>query len=79
MTYDRFIEKFNTEVLPNKPTFIRPGQALMNYLWDVWHEEYKRISSQHFYDETDIDCFYNSNLIPNTLKHLEKVWSNFPN
>lgn len=79
MTYLEFKNSFETEILPNKPAFIREGQALINYLGDVWLEEYKRISSQHFYDETNIDCFYNNNLIPNTLNHLEKAWKNYPN
>ena len=60
------------------PEYIREGQSLMNYLGDVWLEEYKRISSQNYYDKTDIDCFYQNKLVPNTLKHLEKVWVNYP-
>lgn len=79
MTYKKFAKKIKTEILPNKPTFIREGQAIMNYLADIWIEEYKRISSVQFYEEEYIDCFYNDNLIPNTMKHLEKVWSNYPN
>ena len=51
----------------------------MNYLAGIWFEEYKRISSLDYYDETNIDCFYVDKLIPNTLKHLEKVWINYPN
>jgi hypothetical protein len=78
MSFELFKQDFYEEILPNKPEYIREGQALMNYLGDIWIEEYKRISSNHFYDETDIDCFYNDKLIPNTLKHLEKVWKNYP-
>lgn len=79
MTYLEFKYNFETEILPNKPDFIREGQALMNFLGDIWFEEYKRISSVHYYDETNIDCFYNDKLIPNTWNHLVKVWSNYPN
>jgi hypothetical protein len=78
MKYRDFINNLET-VLANKPSCIRDGQAIINYLGDVWFEEYKRISSVHYYDETNIDCFFNDTLIPNTLKHLEKVWGNFPN
>ena len=78
MKYKKFRKAFEENILPNKPEFIREGQALMNYLGDVWLEEYKRLSSIHYYDETNIDCFYNDLLIPNTWKHLEKVWNNYP-
>ena len=79
MTYNEFLENWNKNILPNKHEDERKGQSLMNYLGDVWFEEYKRISSIHFYDKTNIDCFYKDELIPNTLTHLEKVWINYPN
>ena len=79
MKYKKFKKTFEEDILPNKPEFIREGQALMNYLGDVWLEEYKRLSSVHYYNETNIDCFYNDSLISNTWKHLEKVWKNYPN
>ena len=79
MNFIEFKNNFEKDILPNKPEFIREGQALMNYLGDMWFEEYKRLSSVHYYDQTNIDCFYNDKLIPNILKHLEKVWINYPN
>jgi hypothetical protein len=79
MNFIEFKNNFEKDILPNKPEFIREGQALMNYLGDIWFEEYKRLSSVHYYDQTNIDCFYNDKLIPNILKHLEKVWINYPN
>lgn len=79
MTYSEFKDNIVNKIIPNKLDYIREGQAVMNYLGDVWLEECKRISSVHYYDETDIDCFYNDSLILNTLKHLEKVWKNYPN
>jgi len=79
MTFTEFKNNFEENILPNKPEFIREGQALMNYLGDIWIEEYKRLSSVHYYDETNIDCFYNDKLIPNTWNHLKKVWYNYPN
>lgn len=79
MTYLEFKNKWETEIPPNKEPDIRKGQTLMNFLAEVWLEEYKRLSSVYYYDETNIDCFYNDGLINNTLKHLEKVWRNYPN
>lgn len=79
MTYNQFVQSFYTNILPNKEEYIREGQCLMNYLGEIWLEEYKRISSIHYYNETNIDCFHQDKLIPNTLKHLEKVWINYPN
>lgn len=73
MTYTEFKTKWETEILPNKPTFIREGQALINYLGDVWMNEYERINN------TENDCFHRNSLILNTWKHLEKVWNSYPN
>jgi len=73
MTYLEFRQKWEQEILPNKENYERDGQSLINFLGNVWLEEYKRIN------DTEIDCFFNSKLIPNTLKHLEKVWVNYPN
>jgi hypothetical protein len=70
--------EFKTYIETNKPPEIRKGQAIMTALSKIWEKEYIRISSVHYYDQTNIDCFYNDNLIPNTLAHLEKVWKNFP-
>lgn len=76
LTFVDFISQWENNILPNKPDYIRKGQSLMNFLAEVWFEEYNRLSSVHYYDETNIDCFYRDDLIPNTLKHLEKVWKN---
>jgi hypothetical protein len=74
LSFARFKRNWENNYLPNKPAYIRKGQSLMNYLSTVWFEEYNRISSCHYYDETNIDCFYNDGLIENTLQHLEKTW-----
>ena len=73
--YQQFEQKFFNEILPNKPDYIRKGQALMNFLAEFDNEEYKRLSSAHYYDRTDIDCFYKDSLVPNTLDHLKSIWS----
>jgi hypothetical protein len=73
MTYLQFKNKWEVEILPNKEPNIRKGQSLMNFLFNVSAKEYKRMAN------TDIHCFYNDDLINNTLEHLEKVWGNYPN
>lgn len=74
VSLEEFLETYYKVVLPGKNKYIREGQALMNYLHSVWPEEYRRISSIHFYDRTDIDCFYRDDLIPKTIEHLSSVW-----
>lgn len=78
MNFQDFKNKWETDIKPNRHPDIREGQSLMNFLGEVWIEEYKRLSSVHYYDQTNIDCFYNDKLIPNTLNHLEKEWKNYP-
>ena len=58
-----------------KPNELRNGQHIINTLHSVWELEYKRLSSVHYYDRADIDCFFNDDLIPNTLEHLEEIWN----
>ena len=71
MNYTQFKEKYFQEILPNKHKDCRKGQALMNFLGDIWIEEYKRITA------SNVDCFYNDNVIDACLNHLEKNWDNF--
>jgi hypothetical protein len=77
-TFEQFLKKWHNDVKPNRSKELREGQALMVFLRDTWSEEYKRITSVHFYDVNDIDCFYNDKLIPNTLTHLEREWKTYP-
>ena len=74
MTFHEFKHKWINSVLPRENKSIRVGQSLMNFLAVINPEEYKHISSIHYYDRTDIDCFFNDKLIPNTLEHLETNW-----
>lgn len=78
MEYSMFCSIWEKHILLDKPSHIRKGQALMNFLFTVWRDEYKRIVSVHYYDRTDIDCFYNDKLVQNCLEHLESVWKNYP-
>lgn len=79
MTFNEFEKSWKHDILPNKESYIREGQSLMNYLAKVWFKEYERLSSFHYYDKNNIDCFYVDKLIPNTLSHLKNVWHNYPN
>jgi hypothetical protein len=74
MEFNEFKTKWETDILPNKPNCLRKGQALMNFLYEIWFEEYERISSVHYYERSDIDCYYNDSLIENTFEHLENKW-----
>jgi hypothetical protein len=73
-----FIE-FKESWLQEPKTHERKGQSLVNHLHGIWLDEYKRLSSVHYYKETNIDCYFNDDLIENTLTHLKKVWINYPN
>lgn len=80
VTFKQFKKNLLYFEIPNKPKEWRNGQCLMNYLARVWPEEYKRMASVHYYDVTNIDCYYVDTLIPNSLNHLEKIWkTNYPN
>lgn len=72
LSFSDFVKLYNE--LINVPSKQRKGQMLMNLLNKIWSDEYVRISSFDYYKQTDIDCFYKDELIPNTLKHLRKVW-----
>jgi len=74
MNYEAFLTEFYKEILPNKPDFIRKGQALMNFLNKLWPEEYRRITTNYYHNKNEIDCFYKDELIPNTLTHLSEQW-----
>jgi hypothetical protein len=74
MTFEGFIGTWNKVYYPETKKHLRRGQSLMNYLHEVWPQEYKRISSVHYYGKSDIDCFYKDELIDNTINHLMKVW-----
>ena len=78
MTFNEFKDSWEKEILPEKSTQMREGQALINYLAKIWFNEYKRLVN-NYYKEDDINCFYQDTLINNTLDHLEKVWSKYPN
>ena len=73
--FAKFVTEFYSVERPNRK-FLREGQALMTFLNIFDTEEYNKISSLYYYDETNIDCFYIDELIGNTLVHLMNVWEN---
>jgi hypothetical protein len=73
MEYLEFKKIWEEEEMHIKHPYIRKGQSLMSFLAEIWFEEYERMTT------TNVDCFYNDDLINNTLEHLEKVWGNYPN
>lgn len=73
MKFEDFYTRYVGEILHEKPPYIRNGQALMNFLNEIWPEEYRRIIEGEYVGES-IDCFYNDNYISITINHLEKIW-----
>jgi hypothetical protein len=74
MKYQDFHNKFYKEILPNKDFNLRNGQTLMIFLSEVWFAEYKRMTAKF---AENVDCFYNDNLIPAALNHLQNNWYKF--
>lgn len=72
--FARFVTKFYSEYWPLQPKTMREGQSLMVFLHKFDIEEYNKIASINYYNNTDIDCFYNDKLIGNTLAHLLNIW-----
>jgi hypothetical protein len=73
MTYKKFIDDWYDTVVPDKEPHLRLGQTLMSHLYNTWPAEYFRITN------TTVDCFFRDDLIPETIKHLEKFWDRYPN
>ena len=82
MTFEQFKEHYYQEIIPHKPPYIRKGQALFNLLSMKWPAEADRIIEAKMSGDKEmeqVDCFAVDSRINNTLDHLEKVWSNYPN
>lgn len=72
MTFKEFEDNFFNKILPNKPSYIRNGQALFNYLARTWPEEADRLVA------TKLDCFHTSAIMDALLTHLKKEWERYP-
>lgn len=80
MKFEEFVKKVDDFFMsgqiarskPNEPISVsnqlRYGQALMNVLYDVWHQKYLEIS------DSDMDCFYTNRNVAMVLNKLEKEW-----
>lgn len=82
MTFEEFKKNYYEIILSKKPSFLRKGQALFNYLSMEWPNEADRIvdikDNGNEYMES-IDCFADDSKIDNLMSHLEEVWTNYPN
>lgn len=67
MTYEEFELAYFAE-LDNKPDFIRKGQCLFNFLYDIQSELANNIRGG------DLDCFHSDRKIPATLKYIKEKW-----
>lgn len=74
MTFKEFRSNMYSDVWRNKPSYIRDGQALFNYLCVKWPEEGNRLTG-----DSKLDCFANDAKITNLMNHLEENWENYPN
>lgn len=69
MTVEEFISTFYKDVLPYEPRYIRPGQALMNYLSVHRRDLYNAVTGHG-----DWDCFYDDKNIGNLIAFLYENW-----
>ena len=67
MTFEEFVEKVDSFYNENQP-HMRYGQSIMNMLYQIWPDQYKKITG------TDLDCFYDNGTVAFTLNHLEITW-----
>jgi len=69
MTFEEFEQEYLTNILNKKPDFIRKGQALFNYLYDVHPNLADEIRG------TIIDPFHIDRNIPKTLSYINNHWN----
>jgi len=67
MTFDEFIVRVDKFYYDHEFE-LRYGQSLMNILYQVHPDLYKKIT------QTDLDCFYDDGTVRYTLEYLEKKW-----
>lgn len=68
MTFEEFLDKADKFYYENEFE-LRHGQSIMNVLYLVRPDLYKKITG------TDLDCFYDDATVRFTLDHLEKIWN----
>lgn len=67
MTFEEFLQKADRFYYDNEFE-LRYGQSIMNILYRVRPDLYKKIT------QTDLDCFYDDGIAKFTLDYLEKEW-----
>lgn len=68
MTFEQFLDKVDLFYYDHEFE-LRHGQSVMNILYKVRPDLYKKIS------QTDLDCFYDDGILRLTLDYLEKTWN----
>jgi len=68
MTFEQFLQKADNFYHENELE-LRYGQSIMNILYNVRPDLYKKIT------QTDLDCFYDDSVVKYTLEYLEKQWN----
>ena len=68
VSFEEFLNKVDKFYYENEFE-LRYGQTIMNVLYQIWPDQYKKIT------KTDLDCFYDDGTVKSTLEYLEKVWN----
>jgi hypothetical protein len=69
INFEQFLNRVDKVYYENEFE-LRYGQTVMNVLYQIWPDQYKKIT------QTDLDCFYDDDgTAKSTLEYLEKVWN----
>jgi hypothetical protein len=68
LSFEQFLNRIDKVYYENEFE-LRYGQTIMNVLYQIWPDQYKKITG------TDLDCFYDDGTAQSTLEYLEKVWN----
>jgi hypothetical protein len=68
LTFEQFLNTVDKVYYENEFE-LRHGQTIMNVLYQIWPDQYKKIT------ETDLDCYYDDGTVRFTLDYLEKEWN----
>ena len=67
LSFEQFLNRVDKVYYENEFE-LRYGQAVMNVLYSIWPDQYKKIA------KTDLDCYYDDGTVRFTLEYLEKEW-----
>jgi hypothetical protein len=68
LTFEQFLNRVDKVYYENEFE-LRHGQVIMNVLYQIWPDQYKKIT------KTDLDCYYDDGTVRLTLDYLEKQWN----